>query len=268
MVKSFQFTHTFEVPLTDFFQICIQNPKAEEEIHLFRGNQKITITDWMEASPGVQQRICFFLMVDPGGIGESTCMETQKYWFDGAILKLKTQIVPDNPNVGNAFRIESEWVIQKCGDGCSLEIKTEVECKKAVWGVATMVENILANKLTESQEKWCECAQQILQKQKRQEQSPPKRFIPKKSPGFTSRVVVGTENVLKMFQEHPKSQKKDKGSDEEQSVKIVIDAQPSPSYFREDPAEANSQSRKWKIYIFTLLLFLKIIGFLWFFEFV
>lgn len=40
------------------------------------------MTEWMESQPGEEQRVCFFTMVDNGkaGLGEVTCMETQKFY--------------------------------------------------------------------------------------------------------------------------------------------------------------------------------------------
>jgi len=220
MVKSFELSHGFPVSSTDLLAICISNTKCEEECHSFRGNQKVTVTDWMESTiQGTYQRVCFFMLVDPGGIGESQCMETQKYWLEGETIKMKTSIVPDNPSVGNAFRIESDWVISGNQPNiCELVITTEVECKKALWGVTAMVETMLSNKVRESLEKWCIAAlkfvQAHLQTIRMKKTSESVSHVSRRTTGQTNRLVFGTENILHLFQENSKRREpKDKESD-------------------------------------------------------
>jgi len=161
MVKQFEIIEYFDVSAQRFFSILLKEPNFEEQFHKLRGNSKINITEWMGLGNNHWQRLCFYTMedIDKKGFGNFVCMETQKYYFLGDILRLDSTISPDNPSVGNLFNIKSEWSIsQTFGEQCVLRIFVEVECRRSLVGFQGMVEATLAAKVRSAYETWCSVA--------------------------------------------------------------------------------------------------------------
>eukprot|EP01126_Amoeba_proteus_P007277 TRINITY_DN12600_c0_g1_i2.p1 TRINITY_DN12600_c0_g1~~TRINITY_DN12600_c0_g1_i2.p1 ORF type:complete len:139 (+),score=16.39 TRINITY_DN12600_c0_g1_i2:86-502(+) len=129
MVKTFSLTRDFSVSIEDFFDNTLGSCKFEEECHLNRGNQRVTVTEWLTSQSNSLERVCFFLLVDKGnsGIGECSCLETQKFSWEELEGKKRgrmlSSIVPDNPSIGNVFRIESVWNLISEGTNCYLSAK-------------------------------------------------------------------------------------------------------------------------------------------------
>jgi len=146
-------------------------------------------------------------------------METQKFWYDNETLRVECAIVPDNPNVGNVFRIQSYWKISPISNSqCLLNISGEVECKKSLLGMQGMVENILAEKIKSAYQKWCTFAvpyiekakQEIEQENERKRklekaslayQNPTKSRLHRRWHALQTRVMAGTENIVKLLKD-------------------------------------------------------------------
>jgi len=229
MVKKFEIIQLFQCSLADFFRILIANSPFEEEAHLARGNKSIKVTTWMTSSgSSISQRLCFYTIVDsePNGIGNSLCMETQKFWHEKESMCMECTIVPDNPTVGNVFRIQSSWKITSIsGNQCSVTIKGEVECKKSMIGLQSMVENVLSEKFRGSYQKWINFAMEFLQKIKQKEQeeenqkelrkkqeqqesmlsfsflSQNKYRLHRRWQALQTRVMAGTENIVRLLKD-------------------------------------------------------------------
>jgi len=180
----------------------------------------VSVTAWMTA-PGtpVSQRLCFYTLVDtdPNGIGNCVCMETQKFWYENETIRIECSIVPDNPNVGNVFRIQSYWKISPVSDRqCFLSISGEVECKKSLLGMQGMVENILSQKIKASYQKWFAFSVPYIEKAKQEielenerkrkqaslaYQNQTKSKLHRRWHALQTRVMAGTENIVKLLKD-------------------------------------------------------------------
>lgn len=223
MVKKFELTQIFQCSIAEFFKILLSNQNFEEEVHISRGNKNISVTPWMASGSNVSQRLCFYTIVDndKNGIGSSLCKETQTFRHENESLCMECAIVPDNPSVGNIFRIQSYWkIISLSGNQCSLTITGEVECKKSVLGIQSMVENILAEKFRGSYLNWTSCAVVFVEKfkQKEEEEMQKERMKQQESSvmsflgqnksrlhrrwqSLQTRVMAGTENIVRLLQD-------------------------------------------------------------------
>jgi hypothetical protein len=216
MVKQFEIVEHFSVSIPKFFEYLIRSPSFEEQVHRARGNSKINITEWMCLGNDYWQRLCFYTMEEPDqkGLGNFTCMETQKYFYNGDTFRLDSTIAPDNPSVGNAFNIKSEWSLSKVyDDQCDLKIFVEVECKRNIIGFQGMIESTLAGKVRAAYEMWCQVALlKVKEEQEKQSEiniiSTTKEFyeanrvrLHRRLKSIHHKVVSGTENIVRLFQD-------------------------------------------------------------------
>lgn len=148
------------------------------------------------------------------------------------------KIQPDNPNLGNMFRLESD--MRLCSDPNDSqrtllvrptsspsppfklnltppqEIKVEVECKTTVWGVTGMAENALLTVMEAAYRTWVTTADQSLAATPKSgvlnellEAAVPGggRAVTKQFRELRSRVVAGTEHIAQLFHEQQSSLK-------------------------------------------------------------
>jgi hypothetical protein len=217
MVKQFELIEHFDVSIQKFYSILLKEPTFEEQFHTLRGNSKINITEWMSLGNNHWQRLCFYTMedIDKKGFGNFVCMETQKYYYMGDILRLDSTISPDNPSVGNLFNIKSEWTISQTsyGEQCVLKIFVEVECKRTIIGIQGMVEGTLASKVRSAYETWCSLALEKVKEEQEKQHSKNilestkeiydtnRERLHHRFKSLHERVVSGTENIVKLFQD-------------------------------------------------------------------
>lgn len=161
MVKEAIVKSGFEAPLKVIFD-CLLNPKFEQQHHSLEGNIDVTITDWIEndlakkTSNETMQRICFFTLVEKSASTNIFIVENQECVMSERDIHLRTSFYPNSKEYGNIFFISSHWHFTEVdSDFCSLCIVITVECKKPVWGITDMAENMLCSKVQKLYEQWC-----------------------------------------------------------------------------------------------------------------
>jgi len=197
MPKQFTLEDDYDLSAQEYFVVIFGDPSFKERFHAIKGDRDVLITEWIQQSQLAEQRACFFTMIENEGKAElesTKCLETQTTTRTTEEIEVKCSIVPQNPMGSAIFRIDAKWKIKSTGrDNCNVSVLTEVECTKKIWGVTSVVENLLEKQAKASQMKWFELAnRRILEYEdelKRARNSPSSSPImePQASPSYQQR---------------------------------------------------------------------------------
>lgn len=153
MVKKIDFVHKFEnsngvdLSAKKIFEALFEHSDFWKSYHEKINDEHIIVTDWISNEKLKQlDRMCFYSMIEEKNSNSNSsstrCIEKQNSRkIDGDdIISVESTVTPENPTTSSLFSIVISFLIKTPS---TVEIHANLECKKKIWGVSSMVENML-----------------------------------------------------------------------------------------------------------------------------